>query len=54
MTDRLERNKQTVVEFCDLMFNQCRPREALERYERKENLAAGQRARERFAALRSG
>ena len=28
----LERNKQNVVEFYDLMFNQCRPREAIERY----------------------
>lgn len=27
-----ERNKQTVVAFYDLMFNQCRPREAIERY----------------------
>jgi predicted SnoaL-like aldol condensation-catalyzing enzyme len=35
MTDRspsLERNKETVVAFYDLMFNQCRPREAIERY----------------------
>jgi len=28
----LERKKQTVMAFCDLMFNQCRPREAIERY----------------------
>jgi predicted SnoaL-like aldol condensation-catalyzing enzyme len=28
----LERNKQSVVAFYDLMFNQCRPREAIERY----------------------
>ena len=28
----LERNKQNVVEFYDLMFNQCRPRDAIERY----------------------
>jgi predicted SnoaL-like aldol condensation-catalyzing enzyme len=28
----IERNKQTVVAFYDLMFNQCRPREAIERY----------------------
>ena len=28
----LERNKQNVVAFYDLMFNQCRPREALEQY----------------------
>ena len=28
----LERNKRNVVAFYDLMFNQCRPREAIERY----------------------
>jgi predicted SnoaL-like aldol condensation-catalyzing enzyme len=28
----LARNKQNVVAFYDLMFNQCRPREAIERY----------------------
>jgi predicted SnoaL-like aldol condensation-catalyzing enzyme len=28
MSDR-ERNKQNVVAFYDLMFNQCRPREAI-------------------------
>ena len=32
MDERLERNKRTVVEFYDLMFNQSRPREAVERY----------------------
>ena len=30
--ERLERNKRTVVGFYDLMFNQCRPAEAMERY----------------------
>ncbi|HET9577954.1 MAG TPA: nuclear transport factor 2 family protein [Usitatibacter sp.] len=30
--DRLERNKQAVMAFYDLAFNQCRPREAIERY----------------------
>ena len=30
--ERLERNKRSVVEFYDLMFNQCRPAEAIERY----------------------
>jgi predicted SnoaL-like aldol condensation-catalyzing enzyme len=28
----LERNKQNVVAFYGLMFNQCRPREAIERF----------------------
>ena len=30
--DTLERNKANVQAFYDLMFNQCRPREAIERY----------------------
>ena len=29
---RLERNKQNVVAFYDLMFNGCRPEEAIQRY----------------------
>lgn len=32
VTDILERNKRTVTAFYDLMFNQCRPRETIERY----------------------
>lgn len=32
MIDQLERNKQTVMAFYDLMFNQCKPAEAMERY----------------------
>ena len=28
----IERNKKNVVAFYDLMFNQCKPREAMERY----------------------
>jgi hypothetical protein len=32
MTDRLEQNKQIVMAFYDLMFNQCQPAEAIERY----------------------
>ena len=32
MGGSLERNKQTVMAFYDLMFNQCKPREAIQRY----------------------
>ena len=32
MASNLERNKENVKAFYDLMFNQCRPREAIERY----------------------
>jgi predicted SnoaL-like aldol condensation-catalyzing enzyme len=32
MTEQLERNKKNVLEFYDLMFNQCQPAEAVERY----------------------
>ena len=32
MSDYLERNKKNVVAFYDLLFNQCRPGEAIERY----------------------
>ena len=32
MTDRLEQNKITAVAFYDLMFNQGKPAEAIERY----------------------
>ncbi len=32
MADRLETNKRTVTVFYDLMFNQCKPAEAIERY----------------------
>ena len=32
MDDRLDRNKRTVKDFYDLMFNQCKPRDAIERY----------------------
>ena len=31
-TETLERNKQNVMAFYDLMFNQCKPAEAIERY----------------------
>jgi predicted SnoaL-like aldol condensation-catalyzing enzyme len=31
-TDKLEQNKQTVTAFYDLMFNQCKPIEAIEKY----------------------
>ena len=30
MSDKLERNKNNVKAFYDLMFNRCRPREAIE------------------------
>ena len=32
MNDQLRRNKQTVTEFYDLTFNQCKPAEAIRRY----------------------
>ena len=32
MSDRLEANKTNAMAFYDLMFNQCRPAEAIERY----------------------
>jgi predicted SnoaL-like aldol condensation-catalyzing enzyme len=32
MDERLERNKQAAKDFYELMFNQCRPREAIERF----------------------
>lgn len=45
MDEKLERNKQNVMAFYDLMFNQCRPAEAIERYAgdhyRQHNPAVG-------------
>ena len=32
MSERLARNKQTVTAFYDLMFNQCKPEEAIQKY----------------------
>lgn len=32
MTQDLEQNKRSVTAFYDLMFNQCRPRDAIEKY----------------------
>ena len=32
MDDTLERNKESATAFYDMMFNQCRPLEAIERY----------------------
>ena len=36
MSDQTSRNKRTVQDFYDLMFNQCRPAEAIERYAGEE------------------
>jgi predicted SnoaL-like aldol condensation-catalyzing enzyme len=36
VSEEVERNKQTVTSFYDLMFNQCRPAEALDRYAGEE------------------
>ena len=38
MSADLERNKESVQAFYDLMFNKCRPREAIERYAGAEYL----------------
>jgi predicted SnoaL-like aldol condensation-catalyzing enzyme len=35
MSDRLDRNKEAVTGFYDLMFNRCRPAEAIEKYARE-------------------
>jgi predicted SnoaL-like aldol condensation-catalyzing enzyme len=32
MSDQLEQNKQAVIRFYELMFNECQPAEAIERY----------------------
>ena len=32
MSDKVERNKRNAIAFYDLMFNQCKPREAIEKY----------------------
>jgi predicted SnoaL-like aldol condensation-catalyzing enzyme len=32
MSEQLERNKESVMAFSDLLFNQCEPAEAMERY----------------------
>src|SRR5262249_42580038 len=32
MIDKLKRNKENAMAFYDLMFNQCKPREAMERF----------------------
>jgi predicted SnoaL-like aldol condensation-catalyzing enzyme len=36
VSEEAERNKHTVTSFYDLMFNQCRPAEALDRYAGEE------------------
>ena len=35
-TDQLEQNKKNVMDFYDLMFNQCKPAEAIEKYAGEE------------------
>jgi hypothetical protein len=30
VSERQERNRQTALDFCDLMFNQCRPADAMD------------------------
>jgi len=32
MSERLEQNKRTAIAFYDLMFNQCKPEEAIQKY----------------------
>jgi len=32
MGNKIEQNKQHAIEFYDLMFNQCKPKEAIEKY----------------------
>jgi len=32
MTDQLEKNKKTAIAFYELMFNECKPAEAIEKY----------------------
>ena len=50
MSDQLERNKQNVTGFYDLMFNQCKPAEAIRKYvgdvyiQHNPNVADGQDA----------
>lgn len=50
MSDQLERNKQAAMGFYDLMFNQCSPAEAIERYmgeryvQHNPNVADGKQA----------
>ena len=57
MSTELERNKENVKAFYDLMFNQCRPREALERYAGEEyrqhntHVADGKEAFEYFERM---
>jgi predicted SnoaL-like aldol condensation-catalyzing enzyme len=38
MSDRLEANKRIAMAFYDLMFNQCRPRDAIERFVGADNI----------------
>ena len=45
MGDDLDRNRDIVKAFYDLMFNQCRPREAIERYAGADSTAQPARCR---------
>jgi hypothetical protein len=43
MNEALERNRQNAIAFYDLMFNQCRPAETIEHFERINKEHPGKR-----------